>query len=572
MKTLDLYITKLCNLNCEYCYVDLEKREDWFNYSIFSERVNLLDYDHIKFFGWEPLIKWEEIKKIVNILEWKNKKFTIVTNGLLLDKDKLNFCLKNRVEVVISMHFKSIKTLLLNVKDFLFANSILWFSFIFEDKKINYPYKIVSFLEKLWFTNFILTPEVFWDWNDKNLSRLETELSSFINLYKNNRKIKFSWPSSDNLVKLIKWCTKNIYSKEWDRKVCNRFKSIKNLKWNIIPEIYKKFNEIIDYDNDPNKWFYVCPIWWYLDTISLKSNFEERIIQYKNLNKVFLDFYKKINYLKWKINFLSDNIDEVRFNLTSQCNLRCKYCYVNFKNDKLDLSVAKNIIDYFVLREWENKTISFFWWEPLLEFELLKEIVYYSKEKFLAKNKKINFKIATNFLLINEEKMSFLKENNFEIHISFNWKKEVNDYMRDNSTLLLLKKLDKFISEDMKKNIVILFAFSNLELNKLYENLEFILDLWFNRINFEMIFWKDYSWRKQDFILLNNIFQKIRNSLLFERLDLNIFTDKNILDIFVDWSCSDNSLEFNNYEAYFEKQKIFKRILLKNLYNENNIK
>ena len=85
MKTLDLYITKLCNLNCEYCYVDLKKNENSFNYEEFSERINLLDYDHIKFFGWEPLIKWTEIVKIIEILKWKNKKFTIVTNGLLLD-------------------------------------------------------------------------------------------------------------------------------------------------------------------------------------------------------------------------------------------------------------------------------------------------------------------------------------------------------------------------------------------------------------------------------------------------------------------------------------------------------
>jgi len=50
MKILDLYITKVCNLDCEYCYVDVVKKEGKeFDVKDFTERVNLLDYDHIKF-------------------------------------------------------------------------------------------------------------------------------------------------------------------------------------------------------------------------------------------------------------------------------------------------------------------------------------------------------------------------------------------------------------------------------------------------------------------------------------------------------------------------------------------
>lgn len=568
MKTLDLYITKLCNLNCEYCYVDLEKKEEWFDLHNFTERVNLLDYDHIKFFGWEPLIKWQEIQKIVNLLEWKNKKFTIVTNWLLLDENKLKFCIEKGVEVVISMHFKSVKSILTKLHRFLFAKHILWFSFIFEENKLSFPRKIISYLLKIWFKNFILTPEVYWNWDGNKLHILEKELYFFIQLYENNRDIKFTWPSSNNLIKLIKWCTKNIYTKEWDRKICNRFKSLEKIEWNILKNIYKDFNEIIDYDNNPNKWFYVCPIWWYLDTFYLQKNYKERILQYKDLNEVFLDFYKKINDLNWKINFLTEKIDEIRFNLTSQCNIRCEYCYVDFKNDKLDFSIAKNIIDFFVLKEWQEKTISFFGWEPFLEFDLMKNIVGYAKQKFAEKNKKLHFKIATNFLLINQEKLDFLLENNFEIHISFNWKREINNKMRDNSTDLLLRNFEKYLTNDLKNNVTILFAFSNKEIEKLYENIEFIYLLWFQKIHLEMIFGKKYHWNKEDFLDLKIAFEKIKKSYFYERILFNSsFEEKNILDISVDWKCNDNSLEFHNYEADFKKQKLFQRILQKNFQN-----
>lgn len=568
MKTIDLYITRLCNLNCEYCYVDLEKREEWFELQKFTERVNLLDYDHIKFFGWEPLLKWKEIQEIIKMLEWKNKKFTIVTNGLLLDKKKLVFCLQNQVEIVISMHFKSIKQILPKVQDFVFANKILGFSFIFEDIRLQYPYKIILYLEKIGFTNFILTPEVYGNWNEKNLQKLEWELEKFFEMKIQNPKLKFTGPSATNLIKLIKWCTKFIYTKEWERKICNRFNSLKNLQKWVIIDVYKKFNDVIDYDNNPDKWFYVCPIWWYFDTLSLGGNYEQRILEYKNLNEVFLRFYRKINNLSGKINFLTEKIDEIRFNLTSQCNIRCEYCYVDFKNDKLDFSLAKNIVDYLVLKEWNEKIISFFGGEPMLEFENLKNIVEYAKKKFEEKNKQISFKVATNFLLMNEEKMNFLRENNFEIHISMNGNIENNNKMRDNSTERLLKNFEKFLSFEEKKNIVILLAFSNFEIKNLKENIEFIFNLWFQKINLEMIFGKKYNWQKTDFLALQEEFVKIKNSEIFQNLEIyNHFREKNILDISPKWECSDNSLDFHNYEADFKKQKVFQKIIQKNFQN-----
>lgn len=568
MKNIDLYITRLCNLNCEYCYVDLEKREEWFELQKFTERVNLLDYDHIKFFGWEPLLKWQEIQKIVKMLEWKNKKFTIVTNWLLLDKKKLIFCFQNQVEIVISMHFKSIKQILPKLSDFVFANKILGFSFIFEDFRLNYPHKIISYLEKIGFTNFILTPEVYGNWNYKNLQKLEWELEKFFEMKIQNPKLKFTWPSATNLIKLIKWCTKFIYTKEWDRKMCNRFNSLKKLEKWVVVDVYKKFNEIIDYDNNPDKWFYVCPIWWYLDTFSLGGNYDARILEYKKLNEVFLRFYRKINNLSGKINFLTEKIDEIRFNLTSQCNIRCEYCYVDFKNDKLDFSLAKNIIDYLVLKEWDEKIISFFGGEPMLEFENLQKIVEYAKQKFVEKNKKISFKIATNFLLMNEEKMNFLKENDFEIHISMNGNVENNDKMRDNSTERLLRNFAKFLSFEERKNIVILLAFSNLEIKNLRKNINFILGLWFQKINLEMIFGKKYNWQKTDFLALQEEFVKIKNSEIFQNLEIyNHFREKNILDISPKWECGDNSLDFHNYEADFKKQKVFQKIIQKNFQN-----
>jgi uncharacterized protein len=108
MKVLDLYITKVCNLDCEYCYVDVVKQEKHaFQVEDFLERVDLLKYDVIKFFGGEPLVRWEMIQKIVESVSEKNTdiSFVIVTNGILLNEEKIQYITNHqKIDVVISIH------------------------------------------------------------------------------------------------------------------------------------------------------------------------------------------------------------------------------------------------------------------------------------------------------------------------------------------------------------------------------------------------------------------------------------------------------------------------------------
>lgn len=566
MRILDLYITKVCNLNCEYCYVDLVKDEHSFQYDKFIERIDLLKYDHIKFFWWEPLLRWDDIKKIIISVKSKNKNisFTIVTNWLLLNNNIIIFCMKYNVEIVISMHYKWIKSTIRETSKYLYAKKIIGFSFIFEEWKIEFPYKVIKLLSDIGFINFLFSPELYSSWEKGNLDLLSSELIKLEQLFINNRKINFKWINWEELKNIIKWCEKTIMWKKGDIFLCNRFKDLSKLKEFNYKKIYEKYDKTIDIDNDKNKWFYICPIWWFLDSLNINKNLEKRIFEFRNLNLLFLSFYKKINTIKWKINFLSDNIDEIRFNLTSQCNIRCEYCYVDFKNEVLDEKKAKNIIDFFILQDWNKKNISFFWWEPFLEYNLLTKLVEYSKKIAFKKNKIVNFTIATNFLLVNENKINFLKENNFKVHISLNWIKNTNNNMRDNSTELLLNNLEKYSNIIWKDNIVILLAFSNKEVSGLYSNLEYIYNLWFKNINLEIIFWKKYLWNKLYINLLKRELFKIKNSFFYKTINLiNLQKKLKILDISVDWKAWENSFEFNNYDVEFKVKKIFDILIIK---------
>ncbi len=570
MKTLDLYITKVCNLNCEYCYVDLVNNEQSFEYNNFIERVDLLKYDHIKFFWWEPLLKRNDIVKVILWVKEKkeNTQFTIVTNWILLNKEKLNFCIKENIEVVFSLHYKGLSTTLHTIQQFLFAKKILGFSLIFEENHMNFPYKIICLLQKIGFTKFILTPEVYSKWDEGNILLLEEQLDKLEQLFIMNRNIEFKWIGWEYLKEIVKWCEKTIIWKKGDVSLCNRFKDLDKLNQFNYKYIYDKYDEIINLDSNKNKWFYICPIWWFLDSLNIDQKIEKRIIQFKNLNELFISFYKKINNIQWKLNFLSDDINEIRFNLTSQCNIRCEYCYVDFKDEVLSEEKAKNIIEFFILQNGKEKNISFFWWEPLLEFNLLKKLVVYAMEFSLEKKKKINFTIATNFLLINDEKIRFFEKHNFNIHISLNWERRINNMMRDNSTDLLLTKLSKYSEEFWKDNITILLAFSNSEVSQLYWNCKFIYDLGYTNINLEIIFWHQYSWDKRMILTLQSELYKIKQSGFYKKLYLsNLSPNNKFLDISVKGKTWENSFDFHNYDANFKVKQLFNKII-SNVFNK----
>ena len=565
---LDIYITDICNLNCEYCYVALKKNEKvWFDYNSFVSKVNLNQYDTIRFLWWEPLLKIAEVKRIIEYVYKKNNKikFVVITNWLLFNEDILQFFNKYNVSIAISVHKKWIKKLfdkeylitLLKFKD------IIWFILLYDNKDITFATKIFLFLAKIWFDTFSLSPINDTNWDKKSLSFLKMELDKVKNYIKYNKNIIIS-ETKNNSLKLLNtnnFCKKSQVNKKWEYKLCTRFDKeyILEDKDNV-----EKILNLVEKNNNCNickdRWFCTCFIWYYLDN-KWKIGDSELAIQFHNLNKVFINFFKDIVEIKNINNFLAKWINEIRFNLTEQCNLRCNYCYLDFSNKTLDLLKAKNIIDFLFLQDGNEKIISFFWGEPLLEFGKLKELVLYSNNLSRKYWKKISYKIATNWLLLNNLILDFLKENNFEIHLSLNWIKQINDFTRDNSTDKLLSKINLL---KWYKNIVILLVIFPKYINKLEESLEFILKLWFKKISFEIYLWEKYSWDREKYLLLDNILINLKNKWFFDKLEvINTKANNRYLDISADWLVNDNSLEFFNKNIDFSPKKELDKILNK---------
>ncbi|MFZ5987995.1 MAG: thioether cross-link-forming SCIFF peptide maturase [Bacillota bacterium] len=119
------------------------------------------------------------------------------------------------------------------------------------------------------------------------------------------------------------------------------------------------------------------------------------------------------------------------------CNLRCKYCFAStgsFGKDRSMMSaeVGKKAIDFLIKESANRKNleIDFFGGEPMMNFEVVKEIIQYARDKEKDNNKNFRFTLTTNGLLLNEENMKYINENIQNIVLSIDGREEVNDKMR----------------------------------------------------------------------------------------------------------------------------------------------
>ncbi len=123
--------------------------------------------------------------------------------------------------------------------------------------------------------------------------------------------------------------------------------------------------------------------------------------------------------------------------IAHDCNLRCKYCFGDtgeYKGGRCLMSseVGKKAID-FVIANSQNRhniEIDYFGGEPLMNFEVVKEITEYAKEQGKKHNKNFRFTITTNGVLLDGEIEKYINENMSNVVLSLDGLKETHDKMR----------------------------------------------------------------------------------------------------------------------------------------------
>lgn len=140
------------------------------------------------------------------------------------------------------------------------------------------------------------------------------------------------------------------------------------------------------------------------------------------------------------------------FAVTNMCNLDCIYCQAHSKNSRLDgkmtIDAGRKAVEIAMSSPNQSLTFEFQGGEPLINFNIIKDMIEYSKVLNVDKHKDIEYTIVTNLTLINDEILNYLVENNVGICTSLDGTEDVHNYnrpFRDKNTGSYAKVLEKII-------------------------------------------------------------------------------------------------------------------------------
>jgi len=121
----------------------------------------------------------------------------------------------------------------------------------------------------------------------------------------------------------------------------------------------------------------------------------------------------------------------------NDCNLRCKYCFADegtYHTSRKYMSeeVGKKAIDFLIANSGNRRSleVDFFGGEPLMNFDTVKAIVAYAREREKVCEKKFSFTMTTNCLLLFKDKIDYLNEEMDNVVLSIDGRKDIHNRVR----------------------------------------------------------------------------------------------------------------------------------------------
>ena len=121
------------------------------------------------------------------------------------------------------------------------------------------------------------------------------------------------------------------------------------------------------------------------------------------------------------------------------CNLNCSYCFASqgkYQGERalMSFEVGKQAFDFLIKNSGtrRNLEVDFFGGEPLMNWDVVKQLVAYARSIEKQYNKNFRFTFTTNGVLIDDEVIDFLNKEMHNVVLSLDGRKEVNDHFRKN--------------------------------------------------------------------------------------------------------------------------------------------
>lgn len=173
----------------------------------------------------------------------------------------------------------------------------------------------------------------------------------------------------------------------------------------------------------------------------LSKAYDEKEIEecYEEIVELYNDkiLFSEDDYEKYAKFAVASPVKAMCLHIAHDCNLRCEYCFASTGDygvgrKRMSLETGKKAIDFLLEKSLDRKNLEldFFGGEPLMNWDVVKEIVIYAREKEKEYGKKFRFTITTNGLLLTDDKIDFINKEMSNVVLSIDGRKEVNDRMR----------------------------------------------------------------------------------------------------------------------------------------------
>ena len=184
--------------------------------------------------------------------------------------------------------------------------------------------------------------------------------------------------------------------------------------------------------------------------------------------------------------------------IAHDCNLACRYCFAeegeyHGRRALMSFEVGKKALDFLIANSGgrRNLEVDFFGGEPLMNWQVVKQLVEYGRSQEESHNKRFRFTLTTNGVLLNDEIMEFCNQEMSNVVLSLDGRKEVNDRMRpfrkgDGSYDLIVPKFQKFADSRNQTNYYVRGTFTRNNLDFSKDILHFA-DLGFKQMSMEPV-------------------------------------------------------------------------------------
>ena len=180
------------------------------------------------------------------------------------------------------------------------------------------------------------------------------------------------------------------------------------------------------------------------------------------------------------------------------CNLNCAYCFASqgkYHGERavMSLDVGKRALDFLIENSGtrRNLEVDFFGGEPLMNWEVVKDLVRYAREREKEVNKHFRFTLTTNGLLIDDDVIDFCNREMHNVVLSLDGRKEIHDkwrvdYAGNGSWERIVPKFQKLVKARGGKNYYMRGTFTHNNPDFL-KDIQTMLDLGFNELSMEPV-------------------------------------------------------------------------------------